>query len=126
MRTFRFTVHGMNGDCVADMRRVIFELDGVDKVEVALRLGMATVQAGIVIVHADPEQVTPARIVTAINGLGHYAELCAHEFVASAAPWVRARAGSNPAPPPAAPAFQMNSPASSRSRDSAMPTRTSR
>jgi copper chaperone CopZ len=50
------------------VQHVFGRLDGVDKAEVTLRPGFATVQI-------DPERVTSARIVAAIAGVGFDAKV---------------------------------------------------
>ena len=77
MKTFRFEVHGLTSDgCPEAVRRAIGALDGIVHVDVALNPGAVAVRRGVATVQADPDRVTPAQIVAAINGLGHFATLC--------------------------------------------------
>jgi copper chaperone CopZ len=69
MQTFKFDIYGMTcGGCATGVRRAVSLLDGVDKVEVTLKPGSATV-------YADPARVTPRRIMSTISALGHLAKV---------------------------------------------------
>lgn len=64
-----FRVDGMTcGGCEAGVRRVVGKLDGVEDVAASYEEGTATVTY-------EPETVTPADIIAAIEQLGYTAEL---------------------------------------------------
>lgn len=68
MQTLKFNIQGMTcGGCVGSAQRAISKLDGVDRAEVALQPGSATVLA-------DPAKVTAEQIQAALSRLGFEAQ----------------------------------------------------
>jgi copper chaperone len=64
METIKIGIKGMTcGGCVASVKRVLTQLDGVQKVDVSLEQQQATVEY-------TPGRVDPARLRSAIEGAG--------------------------------------------------------
>ena len=67
MQTFKFDVKGMTcGGCTSSVQRALSNMDGVNKVEVTLQPGTATVEA-------DPNQVSAAKIESTLAEMGYEA-----------------------------------------------------
>ncbi|HYC48931.1 MAG TPA: heavy-metal-associated domain-containing protein [Burkholderiales bacterium] len=68
MQTVTMKVKGMTcGGCVASVERVLSDLDGVDKVDVSLQRGEATVEYA-------PERVRESQLREAIEDAGFHVE----------------------------------------------------
>ncbi|MEO8936231.1 MAG: heavy metal-associated domain-containing protein [Burkholderiaceae bacterium] len=64
METYKLDVKGMTcGGCTSSVQRAITGLNGVEKVEVTLQPGSATVEA-------DPARVTAQQIVSTLAAMG--------------------------------------------------------
>lgn len=64
METYKLDVKGMTcGGCTSSVQRAITGLKGVEKVEVTLQPGSATVEA-------DPARVTAQQIVSTLAAMG--------------------------------------------------------
>ena len=75
--TSTFHVTGMTcGGCEVGVRRVVKKLDGVEEVEASYKEETA-------VITYQPEKVTPAQIIEAIQSLGYSAELQEEEGAAA-------------------------------------------
>ncbi|MEP7057267.1 MAG: heavy-metal-associated domain-containing protein, partial [Caldimonas sp.] len=67
MQTFKFDVKGMScGGCTSSVQRALSGLDGVQKVDVTLQPGSATVEG-------DPDRITAHKIESTLAAMGYEA-----------------------------------------------------